>query len=261
MRISGGLGETTNGSNSSGNCNCSFWMRTGADASVFCFGWLLTMPSRPWYPFYPNDYYSKTKLLSEEEDLLYRRLLDELWINNGVLPKKSRSLAKLTRYDWRKFKRVFPQVSHYFVLTSEHLRHTRVDEEIAKTIKKTRHAQYAVSQRKDRNESTDVPTDVLTNGLPSQSQSQSDKKKIYKRKVFKKPTLEEVTAYCKERCNSINPQTFMDSNNAKGWVVGKTHTPMKDWQAAIHTWENNSKDQKKPKGKTGRALDVIKKYA
>jgi len=57
---------------------------------------------------------------------------------------------------------------------------------------------------------------------------------------FTKPTLEEVSDYCLERNNGINPENFIDSNTAKGWVVGKTKTPMKDRKAVIRTWEQNS---------------------
>lgn len=57
------------------------------------------------------------------------------------------------------------------------------------------------------------------------------------RKRFIKPTIDEVAAYCTERKNGIDPQEFIDSNEAKGWVVGRNRTPMRDWQAAIRTWE------------------------
>lgn len=55
------------------------------------------------------------------------------------------------------------------------------------------------------------------------------------RKVFKEPSLQEVSAYCKERNNSINPQTFIDHYTGNGWMVGKNK--MKDWKAVIRTWE------------------------
>ena len=61
---------------------------------------------------------------------------------------------------------------------------------------------------------------------------------IYKQKNFKKPTLEEVEEYCKERNNNINAQKFIDFYESKGWKVGKT--PMKDWKACIRTWEGNN---------------------
>lgn len=62
---------------------------------------------------------------------------------------------------------------------------------------------------------------------------------------FVPPTLEEVTAYCQERNNEINPQTFIDFYQSKGWFIGKNK--MKDWKAAVRTWERNRKDQPKEK--------------
>lgn len=75
-----------------------------------------------------------------------------------------------------------------------------------------------------------------------------DKKKEQdkKRKRFTPPTVEEVAAYCGERNNRIDPQTFVDFYASKGWVVGKSK--MKDWKAAIRTWEKrdgNSQPERK----------------
>ena len=56
---------------------------------------------------------------------------------------------------------------------------------------------------------------------------------------FIKPTVEEVTEYCTERGNKINPQSFVDWNESKGWRVG--NSPMKDWKAAVRTWEQRDK--------------------
>ena len=61
-------------------------------------------------------------------------------------------------------------------------------------------------------------------------------------KRFIKPTLEEVQAYCQERKNKIDPAHFIDYYTAKGWKVGKQ--PMKDWKAAVRTWEKNNFDNK-----------------
>lgn len=58
-------------------------------------------------------------------------------------------------------------------------------------------------------------------------------------KKFIKPTLSEVQQYCVERKNGINAQQFIDSYESKGWLVGKSRTPMKDWKAAVRVWENN----------------------
>jgi len=67
-----------------------------------------------------------------------------------------------------------------------------------------------------------------------------------KKKVFVPPTVEEVSAYCSERNNSIDPEAFVAFYNSKGWKVGKN--PMKDWKSAVITWE---KRQKKDRPRTG----------
>ena len=52
---------------------------------------------------------------------------------------------------------------------------------------------------------------------------------------FTPPTLYEVTDYCLERGNSVDPSRFIDFYASKGWKVG--NQPMKDWKACVRTWE------------------------
>jgi hypothetical protein len=54
---------------------------------------------------------------------------------------------------------------------------------------------------------------------------------------FVPPTVEDVAAYCRERKNSVDPQRFVDHYSSNGWRVGRN--PMKDWKAAVRTWEKN----------------------
>ena len=61
-----------------------------------------------------------------------------------------------------------------------------------------------------------------------------------KTKKFIPPTVEEVQDYCIERNNGIDAQAFVDFYESKGWVVGKAK--MKDWKAAVRTWENKRKN-------------------
>lgn len=64
------------------------------------------------------------------------------------------------------------------------------------------------------------------------------------RKRFVPPTVEEVAAYCRERQNGIDPEAFVDFYTGKGWLVGKS--PMKDWRAAVRTWEHERRSQSRP---------------
>jgi len=51
------------------------------------------------------------------------------------------------------------------------------------------------------------------------------------------PDIEEVKNYCQQRNKGIDPQRWFDHYEAKGWMIGKNK--MKDWKAAVRTWENN----------------------
>lgn len=74
-------------------------------------------------------------------------------------------------------------------------------------------------------------------------------------KRFTKPTLEEVRAYCQERKNCVNAEKFVDYYDSNGWKVGKN--PMKDWKAAVRTWEKNRFDKQ---GDTAQKNPDIEKY-
>ena len=64
-----------------------------------------------------------------------------------------------------------------------------------------------------------------------------------KAKRFYPPTLDEVKQYCEERKNNIDPMAFIDFYSSKGWMIGKNR--MKDWKAAVRTWERKRKEQSK----------------
>lgn len=70
------------------------------------------------------------------------------------------------------------------------------------------------------------------------------------------PTLEEVEAYVSERGNKISASEWFDYYSSNGWMVGRTK--MKDWKAAVRTWEAREKEFRRgntetpPKKTSGR---------
>lgn len=66
-------------------------------------------------------------------------------------------------------------------------------------------------------------------------------KKSTRQKKFVPPTVEEVAAYCLERKNKVDAAYFVDHYTSNGWEVGKQN--MKDWKAAVRTWEKNGYNQ------------------
>ena len=102
-----------------------------------------------------------------------------------------------------------------------------------------------------KNEVQSVVESVVQNVVKSEVQTEVESVAIYKlkqnetkekdanasKKKFAPPSLEEVEAYCKERGNTVDAAQFIDFYASKGWFVGKV--TMKDWKAAIRTWEKN----------------------
>ncbi len=80
-----------------------------------------------------------------------------------------------------------------------------------------------------------IPTPYPPNNLNSNSNSNININKI-------PPTIEEVTKYCEERKNGVNPSKWHDFYSSKGWMVGRNK--MKDWRAAVRTWEKESAPKK-----------------
>lgn len=75
-------------------------------------------------------------------------------------------------------------------------------------------------------------------------------------KRFTPPTVDEVRAYCQERGNNVDPQRFVDYYSSNGWMVGKSK--MKDWKAAVRTWEQREKPQSRPASKSSNPfLDML----
>ncbi len=87
-------------------------------------------------------------------------------------------------------------------------------------------------------------------GLQTLPNTVQDKDKVIvkdkaKAKRFVKPTLNDLEHYCIERNNKVDIQKFFNYYESNGWKVGKN--PMKDWRAAVRTWEKNTKEETKSK--------------
>lgn len=102
-----------------------------------------------------------------------------------------------------------------------------------------------------------VTTNNNVNNINNITMKQDIEKKNIKRKVFQKPTVEEINQYCTERENKVDPQRFFDFYESKGWKVGKE--PMKDWKACVRTWEKNTSIKQPIQRNTGNVFfDILR---
>ena len=74
-------------------------------------------------------------------------------------------------------------------------------------------------------------------------------------KRFTPPTLDDVSDYCYERGNAVDPQRFVDYYTSNGWMVGKNK--MKDWKAAVRTWEQKEGSKPKATKNSNPFLDMV----
>ena len=60
----------------------------------------------------------------------------------------------------------------------------------------------------------------------------------------KKPSLEEVMSFSQEAGLNVDVQYFYNYYEANGWYIGKR--PIRDWKAAVRSWESNGMDRERP---------------
>lgn len=91
------------------------------------------------------------------------------------------------------------------------------------------HIDKSVSDQPDEN----VPYNIKDNNNTSTNTTSKSTKRLVL------PSVEEVRDYCEERGNSIDAEYFVDYYTARDWILtnGKK---MKDWKAAIRTWEKRN---------------------
>ena len=83
----------------------------------------------------------------------------------------------------------------------------------------------------------DIGADMSDSNESSMASSHTSPKR------FTKPTIDQITEYCQQRGNSVEAPRFFDYYEARGWELSKGRK-MKDWKAAVRTWERNDFNNK-----------------
>ena len=86
---------------------------------------------------------------------------------------------------------------------------------------------------------------TITKQEPNENENVNDNEnEKEKKRNFIKPSVDDVKVYCAERNNKVDPYRFVDFYESKGWKVG--NQPMKDWKAAVRTWEKRETEKTSP---------------
>ena len=218
-----------------------------------------------WFPFYIGDYLKDTTKLTPERHGIYLLLILTYW-QEGPLSDDMDELSMITKTN-ADSKSLAYVLDNFFEHKNDKYIQKRIDKERkeAKANKKKRaeRAKKAAEARWNSNNSNDAISNAtsiqqaLHNECPSSSPSPSSlsthpKSPTKSKNIFVAPKIDDIKKYCLERENNVDPEKFYDFYSAKGWMIGKNK--MRDWKAAVRTWEKNnlqSKDSKKTKNRIG----------
>lgn len=117
-----------------------------------------------------------------------------------------------------------------------------------------------VDHKKSKNFTTECQkTEPLDGEKLDRNNNIEKEKKRNNRSIFIAPTVAEVADYCRERGNNVDPDKFVSYYESNGWHVGRNK--MKDWRAAVRTWERNSRSYSKPVNRKAAELDEFYRMA
>jgi len=196
-----------------------------------------------YYQFNIADYRKDTQHLSLLEHAIYRSLLDTYYLEESPLCKEDAKLMRTHSIRSEDEKKAFQNViSDFFTLEDDGYHHKKCDEELNKIYEKSEKARISAKKRWEKNAkamrthsegSADGMLPNTYNPIPNTQEPKKDKAKR-----FTPPTIQEVTAYCQERKNTVSPQKFIDYYQGNGWMRGKSK--IKCWKSCVRTWEQNS---------------------
>jgi predicted phage replisome organizer len=193
--------------------------------------------------------------------LFYLKLLLESIDHEGALrfnetiPYSEQMLSVITNTNIdlvRSAMRVFTQLKMVEILDDETIYMTEVQ--------KMTGAETAWAQKKRlyRGKQEEDKARTLSSQCPPDVRQEIEKEKEIEKELdivgtavpkqpkrFKPPSVDEVRAYCRERKNMVDAEKFIDYYTSNGWKVGKNN--MKDWKAAVRTWERNGYSNATPK--------------
>ena len=120
---------------------------------------------------------------------------------------------------------------------------------------------YSESRRNNRKKKEDMNNISKTYVKHMENENENENINVntnVKSKRFVKPSIDEIAVYMEERNMNNVSQKFYDFYEAKGWMIGKNH--MKDWKAAVRTWESNNQKTSQPVTTTSPKYFNLEEY-
>ena len=214
-----------------------------------------------YYQFNIGDYAKSTKHLTLLEDLAYRRLLDIYYDTEKPLISNVKQLARIAGMS-EYIDEINNVLSDFFTETEEGFTQKKTACEIEAYQAKagTARVNGKLGGRPKKTQTEPTITQSVNSANPDETGLKPNYKPLTinqepltnnqeltlkdtgtKAKRFMPPTLDQVQNYCTERLNNVDANKFIDHYTSNGWLVGKNK--MKDWKAAVRTWEKSNFDK------------------
>ena len=197
------------------------------------------------HEYFPHDYNPTgdpniTKLLRCHGNLgygIFWRIVERLYQAEGLHEADYDLISYAIQDDDKKIKSIVEDFG-LFYRKGKHFGSHSVDRRLEKRRDKSEKSKRAANAR---HASAEHPQSD-SNAKKKEEKEKKERKHIETGR-FAPPTIEDVRSYCMERKNRVDPDRWLSHYEANGWKVGKN--PMKDWRAAVRTWEH---DGAEPKG-------------
>lgn len=179
--------------------------------------------------------------------LFYLKLLCESIDHDGTLrfseqiPYSEEMLATITDTNVdivRNAVRIFTELDMMEVLDDGTLYMNEVEKLIGSETEWAEKKRIYRDLKKDQIGQIEDIVPLLSDKSKSKSKSKNNSR------GFTPPTLEEVSEYCSQRKNKVDPQHFIDYYQSQNWKKSNGQK-LSDWKAAVRTWEQRDKEKTK----------------
>ena len=175
-------------------------------------------------------------LMANHEPKEIRFGYEKVVIERGQFHTSERKLASIWGWNFKTVRRFL------WVLEAEHMITKNVST-YGSTLTIVNYDNYQVGG------STEGSTKGSTKGSASGTQTRNKEIKNINNNVFTPPTLEEITAYCRERNNNVDPKQFFDYFQTGNWIDSEGK-PVRNWKQKLITWEKKGRKPQPQKAKT-----------
>ena len=190
-----------------------------------------------WFKFNPMDWLAGSiQLLSDAEKGTYIDLCALIWKAGGELENNKLLHRKLRLDNATACDRINSYCDLEILAMRDDILSVKFLSEQLKEIESTANKNAENARKRWENKGSSMRRDANKN-----KKEIKNKNKKVNQKSFTPPTLLEVAQYCADRNNGVNHEKWHAFYEAKGWMVGKNK--MKDWKAAVRTWEEKPKKQ------------------